>query len=361
MSATSIYSVDLPDYVKQFCGDFGGIQIETLTLSQLLDLGKLREIEYLIIYEQFVLYHEQILVNLLEQGRVGSLTIYNNHPFILSDESMMRLDSLAKTHTVDIIVNGYYDKEYKNINIHHTDTWEHMISHSFTLLLSQILKKKRNPSSVFALQTVFKDNFRRTVGNFIQTSSIAKNILKLPSMASKGLYNLSADFIKKVEGEHGPGQHIHSLQSFGNGLPNFKTYESAFCEIVLETRNSGHWHFTEKTFRPIALGIPIVHLGHGPIYNRLLEYGYRFYDYNFYETWHSDMPLENKLPFLENFLSHIRDNVSSQKQMEEIAEHNYKHFWNERKLRYYKNINDVFENIFGTNRSINKIYDQLNF
>lgn len=361
MSATSIYSVNLPDHIKQFCGEFGGLRIEPLTLPQLLDLGKLGEIEHLIIYENFVKDHEQVVVDLLEQGRVGSLTIYNHHPFTLSDEFMMRLDGLAKTHTVNIIVNGYYDKKYENMNIYYHDTWEHGISHHFTLLLSQILKKKRDHSWIFALQTVFKDDFRRTVRDFIQNSSIAKNILQSPSMASKGLGNISADFIKKMEGEHGPGQYIHSLQSFGNGLPNFKTYESAFCEIVLETRNSGHWHFTEKTFRPIALGVPIVHLGHGPIYNTLLEHGYRLYDYNFYETWHSDMPLENKLPSLENFLSHIRDSMSAQKQMEEFAEHNYKHFWNERKLHYYKHIDNIFENIFGSNRSINKIYDQLNF
>lgn len=361
MSSTSVYTVNLPNWIKQTFENFGGIKTETLTLSQLLDISKLRKIEHLIIYEQFVLDHEQILVNLLEQGCVESLTIFNYHPFKLSDECMMRLDGLAKTQTVNIIVNGHYVKKYENMNIYNQEVVEHSISHYFTLLLSNILKKKRNPSSIFALQTVFKDDFRRTVGNFIQNSSIAKNILQLPPMASKGLYNLSADFIKKVEVEHGPGQHIHALQSFGNGLPNFKTYESAFCEIVLETRNSGHWHFTEKTFRPIVMCIPMVHLGHGPMYNRLLEYGYRFYDYNFYETWHSDMPLENKLPCLENFLSHIRDNVSSQKQMEEIAEHNYKHFWNERKLYYYKNIDDAFENIFGANRSINKIYDQLNF
>ena len=361
MSATSIYGVDLPDYVKQFCGDFGGLRIEPLTFTQLLDLCKLGEIKHLLIYEKFVLDHEQILVNLVEQGRVGSLTIYIHHPFSLTHGCMMRLDSLAKTHTVNIIVDGYYDKKYENMNIYCHDTWENCISHHFTLLLSQILKKKRNPSWVFALQTVFKDDFRRNVGDFIRNSSIAKNVLQSPPMTSGGLGNLSADFIKKLEGEYGPGQHIHALDAFGNGLPNFKTYESAFCEIVLETRNSGCWHFTEKTYRPIAMGIPIVHLGHGTMYNTLLEYGYRFYDYNFYETWHSDMPLENKLPSLENFLSHIRDSVSAQKQMEEFAEHNYKHFWNERKLHYYKHIDNIFENIFGENRSINKIYDQLNF
>ena len=152
---------------------------------------------------------------------------------------------------------------------------------------------------------------------------------------------------------------MNALLSFGNGLPNFKMYEQAFCELILETRNAGSWHFTEKTFRPIAMGIPVVHLGHKPIHARLLAMGYRLYDNGFYQQWHTETALEKKLPYLESFLTHIKNDKSAQAQMEQIAQHNYQHFWNQRKLHYYTHIQQVFDSIAGENTLTHKIYKQL--
>ena len=164
-----------------------------------------------------------------------------------------------------------------------------------------------------------------------------------------------------MEQKHGAGQYIDALGSFANGLPNFKIYEQVFCEIVLETRNQGNWHFSEKTFRPISLGIPMVHLGHKPMYDKLLEYGYHLYDNNFYQQWHKHIELEEKLPYLEKFLTHINSSESAQKQMEQTAQHNYQHFWNHRKLYFYTHMNHTFESIFGGNNLVHDIYNEMNF
>ena len=265
------------------------------------------------------------------------------------------------TTDIKIIVNGYYNNVYNNIKIYSIDNFENVISHSFVLLLSQILHKKRQPTKMFSMQTVFKDNFRKTVGNYLQESALWKDFPPSPLTNSTALYKKAADVLQHLEQHYGPGQHIHALKSFGNGLPNFKMYEQVFCELILETRNSGSWHFTEKTFRPIAMGIPVVHLGHKPMYDRLLAMGYRLYDNGFYQQWHTETALEKKLPYLESFLTHIKNDKLAQAQMEQIAQHNYQHFWNQRKLHYYTHIQQIFNSIAGENTLTHKIYKQLDF
>jgi hypothetical protein len=356
-----IYGLELPDWVVNFCYDFGGISLSPINQSQLLELCKQSPVKHLIVYEQFVTDHTEILMNLLQQQRVESLTIYKNHPFAFTDALMDRLNTVAMTADINIIVNGYYNNVYNNIKIYSIDTWEHSISHSFVLLLSRLLHKKRQPTKMFSIQTVFKDDFRKTVGTYLRESALWKNFVSPAVTNSNALYKKADDVLQHFKQQYGDGQHISALTSFGNGLPNFKMYEQTFCELILETKNSSSWHFTEKTFRPIALGIPVVHLGHKPMYDRLLAMGYCLYDNGFYQQWHKDVALEKKLPYLENFLTHINSNTAVQAQMEQIAQHNYQQFWNQRKIHYYTHIQQIFDSIAGENTLTHKIYKQLDF
>jgi hypothetical protein len=356
-----IYGLDLPAYVNNFCHNFGGISISPINHSKLLELCEQGTIKKLIVYETSVIEQTEILINLLEQQRVESLTIYNNHPFLFTDSLLDRLNTVAMTTDINIIVNGYYNNVYNNIKIYSIDISEHAISHHFVLLLSQILHKKRQPTKTFLIQTVSKDNFRKTVTTYLQESALWKDFFPSPLTNSTALYKKQADVLQHFEHQHGTGQYISALTSFGNGMPNFKMYEQIFCELILETKNSGSWHFTEKTFRPIALGIPVVHLGHKPIHDRLLAYGYRLYDNGFYQQWHTETALEKKLPYLESFLTHIKNDKLAQAQMEQIAQHNYQQFWNQRKNYYYTHIQNIFDRIAGENTLTHKIYKQLDF
>ena len=356
-----IYSLELPDWLVNFCYDFGGISTSPINQSQLLELCKQSPVKHLIVYEQFVIEHKEILIDLLQQQRVESLTIYNNHPFWFTDSLLDRLNTVAMTTDISIIADGYYNNVYNNIKIYSIELFEHRLSHHFVLLLSNILHKKRQPTKTFSIQTVSKDNFRKTVRTYLQESALWKDFFPLPLANSTDLYKKQADVLQHFEQQYGTGQHISALTSFGNGLPNFKMYEQIFCELILETKNSGNWQFTEKTFRPIAMGIPVVHLGHKPMYDRLLAMGYRLYDNGFYQQWHEDVALEKKLPYLESFLTHIKNDKSAQAQMEQIAQHNYQQFWNQRKIHYYTHIQQIFDSIAGENTLTHKIYKQLDF
>lgn len=356
-----IYSIDLPNFVEDFIKEYSGIQSKVITHDTLTSMCGSQSISYLIVYEKYVEKHFQTLKILLEQNKIEQLLIYSHHPFNLDADVLDQMDLLSQTANIHIIVNGYYSKEYQHLSVYNLDTYEHTISHYFNLLLSNILEKRRNPSHLFLMQSVFKDTFRKTVGDFIKNSSVYSYFLPLKKIESTELSQKRDIFWNQLTQNHGDGQYLNGLKSYGYGTPNFQIYEQIFCEIVLETRNSGAWHFTEKTFRPIALGIPIIHLGNKTIYDRFLKYGYRLYDHQFYSVWHSNINQQQKLLCLEQFLQHIKNNRTAQIEMTEIAQHNYQHFWNYRKNHYYKNVQNAFENVFGEENLTHKIYKQMNF
>jgi len=356
-----IYSINLPNWFNDFLNTWGGIQPQAIAHHELLNLCEHGSVPWMIVEETYLKDHFQTLSKLLQQNKIDCLIIYIHHPFFFDTGILNQLDVLAQQSNIHMMVNGYYSQEYQHLPVYNIDTWEHSISHYFNLLLSNTLQKHRNPSHLFLMQTVFKDTFRNTVGDFLKNSSIYSEFLPFTQANSVDLYRTVENFMSQLKQTHGQGPHIDALGSYGNGLPNFKMYEKAFCELVLETRNSGAWHFTEKTFRPIALGIPIIHLGNQTIHNRLLQYGYQLYDHQFYSVWHSDVDQSQKLQCLLQFLQHINNNSTAQEQMIQTAQHNHHHFYNQRKNNYYKTIQHMFETVFGQENLTYKIYKQLDF
>lgn len=355
-----VFGLDLPNHVDNFFFEFGGVQIEHVDNTQLLKYASQFSIKKLIVHENFK-QNEETVVKLLEQKQIDSLIIYSLHPYWLPN-ILKRLETFSQTCEIHVIVGGYGIDSGPNIKVHNIEVHEHTLSHSFILLLSELLQKKRQQTVPFIMQTVFKDNFRSQIGRYLKTSKLWPYFYKISQdHTSDFLLQKRNDILQEFQQQYGSGQYLSSLKAFGNGLPNFKLYEQVFCELVLETSNTGSWHFTEKTFRPIALGTPIIHLGHKPMYDRFLSYGYKLYDNGFYNEWHKKNDLSEKLPYLENFLQHIIENKNAKIEMSKNAEHNYKIFWNERKNCYYKDMENIFQIIFGENKLTNKIYNRLDF
>jgi hypothetical protein len=363
--SASNYGLDLPDWVAEFLREPGGIDFQEINLDRLLEVCQHQRIDRLFVDESFVdekrtrSPHIDVM-NLLEQGRIGVLTVYSNHPWHIPVSVMDKLDQLAESCVINMIVNGYFERTYSNIKVHNIDAWEQLISHYFNMLLAQQLHKTRQPTRTFMVQTVLKDPFRKAIGDHLAGSTIWQQFASSPGKNTTESLDIGKEqLIQDLERQHGPGQYINALRAFGNGLPNFKIYEQAFCEIVLETRVSGDWHFTEKTFRPIALGIPIVHLGHRPQHDRLLDYGYQLYDNGFYEQWHSGSTLTEKLPCLSEFLEHIHNSESVQDELAQTARHNYQLFWNQRKNSYYSHTGKIFDVICGGETLLSKVYKRM--
>ena len=345
-----------------YCYGFGGDLAQSITEEELLKICEKSVVPHLLVDETVVIQQIDLLKTLIENQKIEHLIIFNNHPFDISKETMEQLNILAKTNKITIIVHGHYDQPYNNIKLYHLDWQVYRMCGSDTLyLLSQILKKKRLPKYSFILQVVFKDEFRKTVGKYLKNLPIWEDIIHPPFTTTQTMDRKTKNFLDRIKQHRATPEQTKTLECMGNGLPNFKLYEQAFCEIVLETRNEGSWHFSEKTFRPVALGIPIVHLGHKPIYDRFIDYGYQIYDNNFYSQWHSNIDLQEKLLCLKDFLNHIKNDQLARNEMERIAEYNYQHFWKHQKNLHIKNTQKMFDDIWGEDLFLYKIYEQLNF
>lgn len=365
MTSGNIKSLELPDWVNNLLISLGGLRkLDPVGLS---DIGN-TDIDCLCVYEDKYLEHKKLLVEALKQGTLRSLVIFNTHVFLLDSQTLDELDNLSKKFDIHLLAQGYYAKQYANLRVHHFEMEEHFISHHVNLLLTNRLQSRKKVQKTFLMQIVNKDNFRNTVIDAVAKSGIQADVLTPSAKTSSELISLKENFFKNIKTDYGNNLDIMSaLDGFGSGLPNFELYEKTFCEIVAETLNlSGHaYMFTEKTFRPIAFGVPIIFLGSQDMYKTLLQYGYKFYDENFYQHWHdTKLSLSDKVKHLISFLQHIKESVGARSQMQSVAETNMQVFWNERKLYYYKNWNDIFDKICAgknINRVIDVVYGELNF
>lgn len=290
--------------------------------------------------------------------------------FLFSETLLEELNQLGKNFEIHIMAQGYYARSYPNIQIHHYELEEHCIGHHFNLLLANRLQKLKKTQTVknFLLQIVAKDDFRKAVVNSLTNSNIKDDILLPPARSSNELYSMHTDLINTLEKDY-TDRHdvIDAVKSFGNGTPNMELYQKAFCELVAETVNSEGkpYMFTEKFFRPIALGTPVIFLGSRSMYMTLKKYGYRFYDNNFYSIWHDGkIDLTKRCDVLLSFMKHIQQDIGAKENMQSIANHNMENFWNNRKLEYYANWQNIFDIICRDKhiaRVVDDVYERLNF
>ena len=369
MNNKNIGCLPLPEWCTRLLVGFGGLRrLDTIGVG---DIGAKDTVDCLVVYEDEYLKHKELLVNALRQKHINTLVIFNAHVFIFDDKVLDELDSLSTDLDIHVLAQGYYAKKYENINTHHFELQEHGISHHFTLLLSTRLQARRNPEKTFLMQVVEKDQFRKTVMQGITASQIGQDVIS-PSVVRKDKES-SVDLFKHQDGlvefvkEKYPDNMdaIPSLTSFGYGLPNFSFYEKSFCEVVLETKNAGAYHFTEKIFRPMAFRVPVVFLGSKAMHDNLNRYGYTFYDNDFYRHWHNDeLSLTEKVDRLVTFMQHIKEDSRAKEKLTDSADSNYRVFWNERKLHYYKNWYDIFDQICkgkGIDRVVEDVYSKCNF
>jgi len=377
MNDRNINCLPLPNWIDNLLTNFGGLR--QLDVVRLDDIGVTNTIDCLVVFEdQYLdLKKRRLLINALERKNINTLVIINTHVFFFDQEVLDELDKLSANFDIHVLCQGHYARKYDNINWHHFELAEHCISHPFNLLLSTRLQARRNPEKTFLIRVVQKDQFRKTVMQGITASQIGQDVIspvknRWKSRRAKGeeaswaLFESKADLFEFIKEKYPNDIHAKSaLDGFGNGLPNFSLYEKSFCEVVLETKNTGAYHFTEKIFRPIALCIPVIFLGSKAMHEELYGYGYRFYDHDFYKYWHDEStPLGERVERLVSFMQHIKDDEGAREQMTDTANNNYQLFWNKRKLYYYQNWNNIFDQICkGKNieRVVESIYSKCNF
>jgi len=256
------------------------------------------------------------------------------------------------------MVNGYgYNCKNKQFNV-----YEHFVGNHYNLLLSDLLKKNKKNTMDFYYAVVPKDRFRKSVTAHLMNSGVLNNSI-VTGNSSQCLYNIADTIRDQIKEKYENQEIFQALSSFGNGLPNLKAYEKIFCEITIESHNDevqSNFIFSEKTWRPIAFDIPVVYLACKSQANKFIEMGYELHNHIFYDKWHSDLSLEEKLHHLVEYLEQIKGDAKIRESLVKVSHRNHKWFWENRKLEYYRQTTESFSNLLGEDNLLKRVYDCLN-
>lgn len=350
---------NVPDYFINWVNDNSGITVQNRSIESFIENPP----SIFLTTGSEIRHNMETVFELMDKCKIKSVVIISGHIYKFTDEKLKKINELAKDKNVTILSMGSSLNGYENIKSYQFDLIEHVISNDLNFLLSCELKNNRNPKKDFTFFVNMKDDFRKIVYDGLKDTGVFENSLIFASEKEqmKTLSDNQELIFKKINEIYTNNNMLNALKSW-NALPNFKVYEEIFCEIVIESRNDGALaDLSEKTYRPIALNIPFVFLGHGLMYQKLLKDGYTLVDNSsFYKEWHKNVPLPERMPALINFLQQIRVDQNLRKQMELMAQHNYENFWTKRKFTFFKNNYTIFTNCFGENL-IQKIYKNLNF
>jgi len=318
----------------------------------------------ILIYEKAIWQNSDRVLQLIKNDKVETIAVYVGHIFLFPDKVAQELNEIAKRKNIIFLSMSQKLIGYKNIKCYSFDTIEHAISNDFNFLLSCELAEHRNPTKDFIFFVHLKQDDRKTIWNYLKDTKIFDNSIVFANNKQQ-MINVGKpqdEFYAEIKKVTINDNISSAIKGWGGYAPNFKAYEEVFCEIVIESRNDGLvGDLSEKTYRPIALNVPFVFLGHPLMYKKLIADGYQIVDHdNFYMHWHNDTELSLKLTKLEKFLNEIKVNKDLKNQMVIAAQHNYKNFWTKRKLQYIKNNYKILNECFGKNL-VNQIYNNLNF
>jgi hypothetical protein len=154
------------------------------------------------------------------------------------------------------------------------------------------------------------------------------------------------DAIQPLRVRYPDVQGVFSAQSFPinfaneTGHPMHSCWLSLFDEsaesllyLVTETVATGRrWHLTEKTFKPIALGMPFVIVGTRGSLEYLRSYGFRTFG-NIWDESYDEADDDIRIEKIAQLLKQLDDLSTAEKQKvfesaHDVIEHNWNHFYN---------------------------------
>jgi hypothetical protein len=127
------------------------------------------------------------------------------------------------------------------------------------------------------------------------------------------------------------GENNHPMHSCWLSL--FDESAESLLYLVTETVASGHrWHLTEKTFKPIALGMPFIIVGTQGSLEYLRSYGFQTFD-SIWDESYDTCNDTTRIKKIANLLTDLDQKSLQEKQKlfetaRPIVEHNWNHFYN---------------------------------
>jgi hypothetical protein len=365
-----IIGLDLPDWlVDQFYYEFGFI-IKNKSIKHLEQTS----LPILVFEQQLIdLYKNKTEWQRFKDSVIAldlrHIVLYSRDMYSWPTDLFEQLNSMAEQKNFHIISNCDAPTDYKNLSIHIHNEVEYGINDPvFESLAFELQRNRKSPSKDFLLASVLKNEFRRAVYDYLLENKLLDNSVSLVNgktidgetiEVTPQHSDLLDDILKATKDKH----FINGLNNFEYGkigLPVFTAYEQCFCEIVLETSHQGISDISEKTYRPILFGIPIVFLGSEKMYNKLLADGYVIPGKTFYSTWYSTESMQDRLDALKLFCRDIINDDNLRGRLSASAQHNFEVFWTKRHSRNRKQNLEIIHKCFGDDNLITQIYKSLN-
>lgn len=359
LKKVKIPGVNVPSYWVDWIYNNSGIIVENIPLQSLRENPP----SIFVTEEMEIWENIESVFETMNKCNIKSIVVLTMHVYRWTEEMLKRLNELSKNKNVTLISMSQQIVGYENFNCYPIDFTEHGISNDFNFLFTCELKEKRNPTKDFGFFVNMKRPDRIQIYNGLKNTDIFDNSIVLANQKTDmdRLFGWQQQLYQALDQVTLNDNIFNALKCWNGVLPNFKAYEDIFCEIVIESMITGpRADISEKTYRPIALNVPFVFLGHPLMYQKLLKDGYMIIDDgNFYKNWHKDISIEERIPSLITFLQKIKKDQIFRKEMEIMAQHNYENFWTKRKLSYIYNNYTTLKKCFDENL-VQKIYKNLN-
>lgn len=264
-------------------------------------------------------------IGIINDAIQQNVLIIEHHPFY--HEQLETLDKLLESNNKVVVLGTQYTKEmYKNIRCYSMASSELWCHHDFVHYMIKKWKETRKHTEeapFLFLSTTAKNAEREFTINQIR-NRLEQYILKVPETTVHDLYQKRNKFIKWMDDTF----ETNMLGGFGSGTPRFDLYDKTFAEIVVETvYNTPVVHLTEKTWRPIACGVPCILLLNPPNLELMRELGYELYPKILYDRLIDCKDLAHATQILSEFCIKINQDEKLKEDLRRTADYNYKKFW----------------------------------
>ena len=263
-------------------------------------------------------------IDLINNGQQKNVLIVDHH--FQQHSNIQRLDELIKENRLTILGTQETLNLYSKIKCYAMNSSELWCHHDFIYYMIKKWHKQRQPveESLFLFMPAVKDLERQRFIDEIK-NALRGELLELPAIAASELYKKRDELDSWIKNTF---DGANMLGGFGNGTPRFDLYDRVFAEIVIETvYDTPTIHITEKTWKPIACGVPgILILNPANIYY-LRSLGYQLYPTDFYDKLADTTDIKQAVQLLLDLSGRLKQDDALKEKFKETAVTNYKKFW----------------------------------
>lgn len=277
-----------------------------------------------------IIWHERDIdliiknIDLINNAQQKNVLIIDHH--FQKHVVLQHLDELIEENRLTILGIQETINLYSKIKCYAMNSSELWCHHDFIYYMIKKWHKERQPveESLFLFMPATKDLERQKFIDEIK-SNLGKDILELPILSTKELYKKRDELDSWIKDTFNGS---NMLGGFGNGTPRFDLYDRTFAEIVVETvYDTPTVHISEKTWRPIACGVPCILILNPANIHYIRSLGYQLYPTDFYDKLSRITDIKQAIQSLLELSIRLKQNDILKEKFKETAVTNYKKFW----------------------------------